>query len=950
MDVDGPDLRCDFDKNSSREYEMPSDDSWGKQGLSTQEAEKERGICGENILARAERDPWWKQFLRKFNDPVIRILMLAAVLSGATGGLVEGLGILLAVVLATGISFLSEYRAGREFDILNQVDDEIPVKTFRDGKLMNLPRRSLVTKDVILLETGEEIPADAEVLEAVNFHVDQSKFTGEPEPVPKMPSSAPGFAELEEATYPHHVLLRGSTVLDGHACARVTAVGPETVMGRTALAASEDSGNQTPLQKQLSSLGRVIAAAGILLSAALFAILFAEALFSGELPLDIGRYSEKELLNTLLGFFMIAVTLIVVAVPEGLAMSVTLSLACSMRRMVASNCLVRKLHACETIGAATVICTDKTGTLTMNRMHVRQFHTPDGKTFSEADFSTDSSAAGLRDSICVNSTANLSGQDEKKDEKDTTQSAGTEVLGNPTEGALLLWVEKNGADYRKIRESEQIVRQWTFSSERKFMATLTEKNFHIKGAPEIVLERCDFYRDSAGNVLPLDREKREAVAASFRQAQSEGSRTLAFACRDPETLHDECDDVCDLAAELTYLGFVSIADPVRREVPAAVASCRNAGIEVKVVTGDTPATACEIGRQIGLWKKDQSSAPTAVNTAGPGAADHPSLLTPGTEEGKGKKVWNGKDFLALEGEEETLQAARELSIIARARPEDKLKLVCALQKQGQVVAVTGDGTNDAPALNHADVGIAMGKSGTAVAREAADIILLDDSFQSIVNAVLWGRSLYLNIQRFLVFQLTINVAAVGIALSGPFLGVSMPLTVIQMLWINLIMDTFAALALATEPPDPELMKRPPRSPDAFIVTAAMARNIFGTAFFYVVLFAGMLLLWQKDDGGISARELSIIFTVFVMLQFWNLFNVRTFGTSESTFGKLRGNRVFTGIAGFIFIMQILIVQFGGNFFRTVPLSPAEWAVIIGGTSCVLWVGELKRLVCRLSGK
>ena len=875
-------------------------------GLTEAEVAASRAAEGANLLELPPGKPAWKLFLEKFQDPVIIILMVAALISIFTGAVMESLGILLAVLLATGIAFLNEYRAGKEFDILNRVDDSTPVKTVRNGGFTFVPKKDLVVGDVIFVETGEEVPADSSVLESVNLHVDQSKFTGEPEPVEKAASGEDRFAELGEASYAHNLLLRGSTVLEGNAYAKVVAVGAKTEIGRTAAAASEVTDAVTPLQKQLNRLGRVIALCGSSLAGCLLVILLVRALLSGELPCDFAAYADLRVIGTLLGFFMIAITLIVVAVPEGLAMSVTLSLAYSMRRMTASQCLVRRLHACETIGAATVICTDKTGTLTMNQMRVRALF------FPSANLAEDPGGALIAEAFSVNSTANLG-----------SENGELRVLGNPTEGAVLIALHDRGISYAQIRSSFRTVRQYPFRTEVKMMATfgispvLGGPVLHVKGAPEFVLGNCSSIREGEGKIRPLDGADRKRIEEEFRAAQSAGCRTLAFAFR---TFDSEADpgEFADAAEDLTYLGFVSIADPVRPEVPGAVRACRGAGIDVKIVTGDTPVTAGEIGRRIGLWKTD------ADRSGG---------------------ILEGREFAAL-SEDEAKERVKSLRLIARARPDDKMKLVRALQANGEVVAVTGDGTNDAPALNYADVGISMGRSGTAIAREASDIILLDDSFATIEKAVLWGRSLYLNIQRFILFQLTINVAAVGIALSGPFTGVELPLTVIQMLWINLIMDTFAALALATEPPDPAVMSRPPRDPRAFIVTPAMAWNIFGTAAFFLICVLSFLLCSRSAGVETAPETLTVLFTGFVLLQFWNLLNVKCFGTGCSVFRSPGKNPVFWLIALGILIGQFLIVQFGGRVFRTVPLNAVQWLLLLGGTSLVLWAGELIRFLLR----
>ena len=866
-------------------------------GLTDAEVKLSREKNGVNLLKKAERTPWWKELLGKFNDPMIRILIVAALISIFTGGWIEGVGIAVAVILAVGIAFLNEFKAGREFDILNQVDDRIPVKTIRNGEFINVPRQDLVCGDIIFVETGEELPADGRILESVNLHVDESKFTGEPEPVAKHS----GEGEVTAGSpYPVNMVLRGSAVLDGYGYIELTAVGVSTEIGKTAISATESSDIQTPLQRQLNKLSHVIAVLATGVAVALFIILVVRALLTGEFS---GFNADG--LRLLLGFFMVAVTLIVVAVPEGLAMSVTLSLAYSMRRMTAENTLVRKMHACETIGAATVICTDKTGTLTMNRMTVEQAFL--GGRTDELD--TEHALA-----IAANSTANLGM------EEDGTVS----VLGNPTEGALLLFLRKHNMDYNTLRGEFEIERQWTFNTGRKFMATMGKRGdgsrvLYLKGAPEIVLGRCGSIELESGEVRRLTDMDRGEIANALEAIQNKGARTLGFArLENPGT----DGDITELARDMIFCGYVGISDPVRPDVPDAIACCRTAGVKVKIVTGDTARTAIEIGRQVGMTK------PAAEG------------------------VITGSDFALLD-EAETHRRARELEVIARARPDDKLKLVKTLQEQGEVVAVTGDGTNDAPALNFADVGISMGKAGTAIAREASDIILLDDSFKTIVNAIMWGRSLYRNLQRFIVFQLTINVAAVSTAVIGPFLGVEMPLTAIQMLWVNMIMDTFAALALATESPDPDVMKDSPRDPGAFIVTPRMAVDIFATAGVFLAIFIGMLLHMSGGSGegaAISSYELSVFFMTFVMLQFWNLFNVKCFGSTHSIFTHLFNNRVFLLIASGIVLGQLAITYWGGKVFRTEPLNWRDALLIVVLTSLVLWFGELVRLFRRLRSR
>jgi len=945
-------------------------------GLTEEEVLKSRLEHGENRMSPPVRQPWWKLLFAKFDDPVIRILIIAAMISICTGEWIEGTGIILAILLATVLSFLNEFKAEKEFDILNRVSDDVPVKVIRDSKFRMIPKWELVAGDVLFVELGEEVPADGTVLEAVNLQVDQSKLTGESDPVRKVSAEDAAKTPSAEETYPACMLLRGSPVVDGHGYVKVTAVGDQSEIGKTAAAAVEETEGNTPLNDQLERLSRLIGVVGFTAAAVTFGALVIHGYFIGEIRQAAGQWMfsgvlliailtalsrvwlpvlfdgleflsgkslmpkclaggrtrdwllsvgtgllillcgggllyfgeavagklsswiAPEALSQFISFFMVAVTLIVVTVPEGLAMSVTLSLAYSMRKMTAANNLVRKMHACETIGAATVICTDKTGTLTMNQMRVQEMLFP----LAPPAFSALS--------IAVNSTANLS----------LVNPSDPQPIGNPTEGALLLWLHKQGFDYELLREKFRITTQWTFSTERKFMATKgftdgssTEILF-AKGAPEILLKRCTYFETKNGSQTLSDGERAE-LHRQLLSFQARGMRTLGFAC-----LYNPSDksDVLEVAQGMTWMGFAAIADPVRADVPAAVDACRKAGIQVKMVTGDNPETAREIGRQIHLW--DDSS------------VSKYSMLT-------------GVEFAALP-DDEALLASRELKIMARARPNDKLRLVKCLKSQGEIVAVTGDGTNDAPALNFSDVGIAMGKTGTSIAKEASDIILLDDSFSSIVNAVMWGRSLYRNIQKFILFQLTVNVAAMTIAMSGPFIGVELPLTVIQMLWINLIMDTFAALALATDPPDPAVMNLPPRRNTAFIVTPRMWGAIFGVGAIFVAVLLSLLFWMKQANLGSDLNWLTVFFCIFVMLQFWNLFNAKSFGSSDSVFSHLMDNKAFSLIAATILVMQIVFVQFGGRIFRTVPLSLKEWVLILVFTSLIFWGGEVFRAVNR----
>ena len=881
-------------------------------GLSPEEVERSRAEHGENLLTPPPRPSLWRLYLEKLEDPVVKVLLVAALCSlgiaVVENDYVETIGILLAILLATGIGFYFEYDAGRKFDLLNAVSEESPVKVMRSGQVSEIPRREVVVGDVVLLETGDEVPADGTLFEALSLQLNESSLTGEP--VVSKTIQPEHFDP--HATYPSNRVMRGSTVVNGHGRMLVEQVGDATEIGKVARQSMERNEEPTPLNRQLTRLANLIGKAGFTVAALAFLILFIKDVclvydFSSFQSLTDWLPALKETLQ----LFMMAVTLVVVAVPEGLPMSITLSLALNMRRMLTTNNLVRKMHACETMGAVTVICTDKTGTLTQNCMRVQDTSFPSG------------AAEGWRDlvaeGISVNTTAfiNTSAADSAASPGVATPSG----VGNPTELALLAWLQERGADYLSLRQAAGVIDQLPFSTERKFMATLVRsackpgrRLLYVKGAPEVVMRYCTSAVAPDGKVVDMALQ-REGVEQRLRQYQAQAMRTLAFAYKEVDEAGAA---TCEAQLERLILwGVVAISDPIRPEVPAAVARCREAGIEVKIVTGDTPGTAIEIARQIGLWHADDS--------------EHQALT--------------GTEFAAL-SDEEALERVAALKVMSRARPSDKQRLVQLLQQRGEVVAVTGDGTNDAPALNHAQVGLSMG-SGTSVAKEASDITLLDDSFRSIGTAVMWGRSLYKNIQRFILFQLTINFVALFIVLVGALVGTELPLTVTQMLWVNLIMDSFAALALASIPPCEAVMKERPRRATDFIISPSMQGSIVGVGLFFALLLLGMLIYFQRAEGGLTTHRLTLFFTSFVMLQFWNLFNAKAFGSGQSAFSGLRRSYGMELIAVAILVGQFLIVQWGGEVFRTEPLSLGEWAFIIGSTSWVLWVGELLRYLQRV---
>lgn len=886
------------------------------EGLTDAEVLESRKKYGANVLTPPEKDPLWKQFLEKFEDPLIIILMIAGVLSIGISfyeyfGLGEGgevffepAGIFVAILLATGLAFYFELQADKEFTILNQVNDDEPVEVIRNGNVKQIPRKDVVVGDIVILNTGEEVAADGELIEAVQLHLDESTLTGEP-----VCGKSINKEEFDKnATYPTNHVMKGTKVMEGHGIFRVLAVGDTTEQGKVFEAAQIDDSVKTPLNEQLDGLSDWITKVSYGFAALIIIGRIAVYLISNGTDCFGSMEQIAPFIAYVLQTLMIAVTLIVVAVPEGLPMAVTLSLAYSMRRMLRTNNLVRKMHACETMGATTVICTDKTGTLTQNQMKVDDIKV----------YATNVSDNVINEGFAVNSTASI----------DFSIVTKPQVLGNPTEGALLLWLSSKGIDYRMLRESVNIVKELPFSTERKYMATIVEsaaipdkKVLYVKGAPEIIFNIC--------KISDVDKGTVDKQLITY---QERAMRTLGFAYQVLENDDTVIENDKLIAGSLHFIGIAAIADPVRADVPNAVKECLNAGINIKIVTGDTPGTAKEIGRQIGLW----SSTDTDNN------------------------IITGPEFEELT-DEQLLDRIEDLKIIARARPMDKKRLVEALQKKNQVVAVTGDGTNDAPALHTAHVGLSMG-DGTSVAKEASDITIIDNSFSSIGKAVMWGRSLFQNIQRFLLFQLTVNVTACFLVLCGAFMGTESPLTVTQMLWINLIMDTFAAMALASLPPSESVMQDKPRNRNAFILNKQMIANIVGVGGFFFVMLLGLLYIFQHADihqltdlltlqlgekGHVTAYELTLLFTIFVMTHFFYLFNARAFETGRSAL-HFKGCKGLLTIVAIIMIGQVAMVEIPGlqQFFNVCGLSLQDWIIIIVGSSLVLWVREGWHLITK----
>ena len=859
-------------------------------GLTDEQVKQSREQHGRNVLTPPHRTSLWKLYLDKYRDPIIQILLVAAfvslILAFIEQNFMETIGIFVAVFLATTVGFYFERDAAKKFNVLTALSEEQPVKVRRKGKVMQIPRHDIVVGDVVLIEVGDEVPADGELLTCTDLQINESTLTGEPITEKNLEGGGDG-------AYPRNVVLRSTMVMNGRGEFVVTAVGDATEIGKVAQKSTEQTSVKTPLYVQLDKLASMISKVGSVVSVAAFVIFLVHDVLTN--PVWGGK-DYFYMAEIVLGYFMMAVTLIVMAVPEGLPMAVTLSLALNMRRMLKSNNLVRKLHACETMGAVTVICTDKTGTLTQNQMQVDEL------------LQKDDNVQLLDVAIALNSTAEL---DEDK------------AIGNPTESALLLWLKSQGKDYKEIRQQAKVLKQQPFSTEKKYMATIAEvsdkKYLLVKGAPEIVLSLCQ-----------MEERERNQALRELDEWQHKAMRTLAFAFKEIEADLNISQLLSD--KNFTLQALVAIADPIRKDVPAAVKECRRAGIEVKVVTGDTAATALEIGKQIGVFEDE------AENIGADG--DMTSL---------DQQMITGEQWEAL-SDEEAYERAKDIRVMSRARPTDKQRLVAMLQKRGDVVAVTGDGTNDAPALHYAHVGLSLG-SGTSVAKEASDMTLLDDSFKSIANAVMWGRSLYRNLQRFLFFQLVVNVVALLLVLGGSVIGTEMPLTVTQILWVNLIMDTFAALALASLPPSHEVMQDKPRKGSDFIITKSMAWGIlFCGVVFFAVMFALLVYCERRGEGGVDVHELTIFFTIFVMIQFWNLFNAKALGSNRTAFRHFLKDKGMILVLGLILIGQWIIVTFGGEMFRTVPLSATEWLAIIGGTSIVLWAGEVFRLFKRLLAK
>ena len=852
-------------------------------------------------------------FFGGFEDPLFKILIMAFVLSigisiyefvwGGAGfkTFFEPIGIIVALVLATSIAFFLERSNEKTFQSLNEVNDDTLIKVIRNNNVCQVPRKDIVVGDIVLLESGEEIPADCELLESLNLSVNESSLTGE---LQAAKTTNPEMFD-KEATYASNLIMKGTVILEGYCTAKVLAVGDKTESGKVFEAAQVDEGGSTPLSEELDGLADLITKASYVFAALIVIGRLFIYFYEGDASFATGD-DWISFITYVLNTIMIAVTLIVVAVPEGLPMSVTLSLAFSMRKLMKENTLPRTMHSCETMGATSVICTDKTGTLTQNQMQVADTKLSD----VTDDF--------LTEMISVNTTANL----------DLSDKNSAKVIGNPTEGALLLWLKSKNVDYLSIRENAEIIDRLPFSTENKYMATVVKSvskgrtYVFVKGAPEILL-----------GMSAISEADKETYGADLLNYQNKAMRTLGLAYTEVRENEKVIENGKLNTNGLTFVGIFAISDPIRKEVPAAIKECLNAGVQVKIVTGDTSGTAKEIGRQIGLWNEKDTD----------------------------KNILTGSEFAAM-SDEELKDRVVDIKILSRARPNDKERLVKLLKQRGQVVAATGDGTNDAPALNAADVGLSMG-DGTAVAKESSDMTIQDNSFSTIANAVMWGRSLYKNIQRFLLFQLTVNVTACFLVLVGAFMGTESPLTVTQMLWINLIMDTFAAIALASLPPSRKVMEDKPRDRNASILSKPMRIEILGVGFFFFFLLVAMLYIFEHGEytsmcdlflnlhigerDGLSTYELTLLFTTFVMTHFFYLFNARAFETGKSAL-HFKGCQGLLAIVAVIFLGQVAMVEIPllQDFFNVCGLTLEDWVIIILGSSLVLWIREIWHLITK----
>jgi P-type Ca2+ transporter type 2C len=965
-------------------------------GLTTAEAAESRNTIGANVLTPAARTPAWKLFVEKFDDPIIRILLAASILSMSvdlfkaesdvrvplalsavgiapimlaalvrrswlpatflTGAIIllaggfstghtlyEGMAVMVAVLLATGVSFFSEYKSNREFEILNANKDSLMVKVMRDGATITIPMEEVVVGDMVILDTGDQIPADGRVVAATELKVDQSLMNGEPEPAAKYHQ-----ADEKEDAGPDRpgCVYRGTYVVQGVGKMLVTDVGDESEFGRIAkqLSGGGEGGEariQTPLQVKLERLAKLISRAGYAAALLIFLILLTRGVMQGEirLPAPGEEWGTVLLSNTsaLLQYIIYMVIVVVVAVPEGLPMSVMVSLALAMRKMTRSNCLVRQLAACETMGSITIICTDKTGTLTENRMTVEEISDAD-RTYEAAELSLEALDAGPKNASpsawvalasAVSSTAHLEERNGK-----------TTIIGDTTEGALLQWLRGRQVSYEDLRLRYPALVLFPFSSEDKRMSVIIEMEGRLvmlsKGAPEILLSLCGGFAEDKG-VKTWEKNQLDTTHALLHRASEKAMRTLAFAYAVlPTDAPRSADELRARKQEwesmLVYAGFAAIRDPLRPEVPEAMEECRSAGIRVQMITGDSIVTARAIAREIGLLRKDSDIGLTS-------------------------------EELQRMSDDEVKAVMPDLRVIARAQPLDKLRIVRLHQEMGEVVAVTGDGTNDAPALKQADVGLAMGKAGTEVAKEASKMIILDDSFGTIVKGVYWGRALYENIQRFLQFQLTINVSALGISFFSMLLGIPPPFTVLQFLWINVIMDTLAAIALCSEKPRRDLILMPPKRKDEPILTRSMITTILSTATFYAAVILGLLFVmqgtpeapgwlagttWLTDEQGaltgLTTRQATIIFSAYVLFQVWNLFNNRSVRIERSGLRAPFSNVPLLAVAVLIVLGQLIIVGVGGSIFQVEPLSGDLWLKIGLATGSVVIFHELARRI------
>lgn len=870
----------------SREELLAKTGTDSEKGLNPEQVEKSRSTYGTNSFVRQSHESLAKRIWDASTEPMLVMLIFAAIITLAvnitryfTGGeynFLECVGIFAAIALSVVITIITEGKSAKAFEALNKINEDTLIKVIRNGEPQLITQKEIVVGDIIMIETGDKIVADGRLFSSNDLSVDESALTGESLPVKKdaefvCQKSTP-VAERANMLY------SGCFVSAGNGQMLVTGVGNDTEFGQIAQELSSIEKTTTPLQEKLDKLGKQITVLGASAAAIVFAIEVLQFVMNGQLNLD-----------TVSDAFITSIVLIVAAVPEGLPTIVAVSLALNIIKMSKENALVKKMIACETIGCVNIICSDKTGTLTENRMTVQKIYT--GGELIDPEQLKDEM---LLKNYCINSNANIS-------EEDGSWS----FIGNPTEGSLLAAAAKAGVDYQELRHAADIVRVFPFSSQNKDMSTIVRENgkeiLYVKGNPEKIISLC----------TGISEEEKEKNFHLMEEFQNKAGRLLAFAHKELEGQYND-EEQDEVEQGLIYDGFVVISDPLSPDVYKSIRNCRSAGIEVKMLTGDNIRTARAIANELHMLDDDH----IAVE-----AADIEKLT-----------------------DEELKEALKKIQVIARSTPLVKMRVVKLLKEQGNVVAVTGDGINDAPAIKHADVGIAMGIAGTDVTKEASDMVLLDDSFSTIIKAVQWGRGIYENFKRFIQFQLTVNVSSVVVVICSILAGFSAPFTALELLWINIIMDGPPALTLGLEPIRPDLLKHKPTRRNENIISKKMLLRIFVNGIFISVIF--MLQHFKNFLGAVPEEEATVLFTLFVLFQLFNAFNCRELDDTPM-FKNLLKNKLMLGVFLLVLILQGIITQFGAAVFETVPLSAAMWGKMLLTAFTVIILNEGIKAVKRL---